>query len=231
MVRTITKLETRHESRARFLNAAYARHRPREASGQGRKQRCTRPGQAGTASPPCLMQAGIERLAVTTFGETNDRCAATFRRGMEVNRRRFENNCKLCGEQNGKSANDDEIALCQDEWPSVLQREQPFHRHCGSNAHTTRMQKRRAGPFCGVHLRCRPQRGRCSAVWAHKSLGSSHGSLDQRIRSRLSTFIGIRSETQFYAGCKSHAEAQSWLRLRRFTLDCDNSVEIDADES
>src|SRR5580658_8720945 len=78
----------------------------------------------------------------------------------------FESNCKLCGKQNGKSANDGARALCHDELPSILQSEQPFYQHCDS---------------------------KCTN--------------------------------------NEHAEAQSWSILRRFILDCNHSVEIDADES
>jgi hypothetical protein len=102
----------------------------------------------------------------TTFGESNDGWVATSRRGAEGGRSQFENNCKLRGKQNGKLANDGASALCHDKLPSVLQREQPFHQHCGS---------------------------KCTY--------------------------------------SAHAEAQSWSILRRLILDCDHSVEIDADES
>jgi hypothetical protein len=105
-------------------------------------------------------------LSPTTFDETNDGWVATSRRGAEGGWSQFENNCKLCGKQNGKLANDGASALCHDKLPSVLQREQPFHQHCGS---------------------------KCT--------------------------------------CNAHAEAQCWSILRRFNLDCNHSVEIDADES
>jgi len=47
----------------------------------------------------------------------------------------------------------------------------------------------------------------------------------------------LQREQPFHQHCGSkctynaHAEAQSWSILRRFILDCDHSVEIDADES
>jgi hypothetical protein len=106
---TAKQLESRHESKPQLLNVALHVIRAK--------------GYSATR---------IEDICEAAFGETNDDCATTFRRGIEVSRRQFENNCKLRRKQNGKSANDGARALCHDELPPVLQREQPFHQHCGS---------------------------------------------------------------------------------------------------
>jgi hypothetical protein len=145
---TETKLESRHESEPRFLNVAVHVIRAKGYSATRIEDICEAAGLTKAQLFPSLRQQGS---------------AGPRQRVVGVN---FESNCKLSGKQNGKSANDGAKALCHDELPSGMQREQPFHQHCGS--------------------RCK---------------------------------------------YNEHAEAQSWSILRRFTLDCDHSVEIDADES